>query len=468
MGVIDAAKSFWANNAPPFLGGSVDPIVSPVCAPGPVTLEQRIDRLDSLLRSLNEQSGGLGYSRSGLNTVSEIRRAFVACAPLPTIVSQKAWAFTRGKVIVWNPKSEKPVRGQFKDWDKLFQNPNPKQSQRQFFTQAYTYMQKFGCCILNPVFPALYNDRPSELYVIPNWEFEPLVYNGRIVAAYWNHGGTREDLDVDKLVIIRDSASQDYDESTGLPYSRARVLQGEVRNISAVLNARGNIVTDRGMQGIITNRTKDSTGHMPMMPEERAELTLRYNSGGILKGQNKNVVTDADVDYVPTTFNSQELQLQEESVTCLKTICNCYGYPFTALAEGFQGKYSNSSNSARDFQDRTIEPEALDFFEQLSRGLGMYNENCEAYMDYTGVSSVQASKKEEGQGQDAMATALQKQWDLGTVTRNDIRETMGQERIAGRPEFDKYKWELTPEQLGAIDTSNNAGNEPAQPADQAS
>lgn len=460
MGLYQAIKSFWEDSAPPFSGSASDPQLIVADAYPALTLEQRMERLDSLMSSLNEQ-GGIGYTRYGLNTVPEIRRAFVRCAPLPTIVSQKAWAFTRGKVVVWNPATGKPVRGQFKEWERLFQNPNADQSQRQFFTQAYTYCQKFGYCIINPSYPAGFNDRPSELRVIPNWQFEYLCFNGEIVAAYWNRYGIREELNVDRLVIISDSASQDYDESTGLPYSRARVLEGEVSNIAAALNARGNMITDRGMQGLMTNRTRDQQGHMPMQATERAELEFHYNSGGVLKGQKKIKVTDADVDYIPTTFNSQELQLQEESITCLKTICNRYGFPFNSLAEGFSAKYNNSTNSRRDFQDNTIEPESLDFFEQLSQGLGLYKENCEAYMDYSGVASLQQSQKEMGDGKKSMADAMQVQWDLGTVTRNDIREALGQDPIA-KPEFDKYKWELTPQELGAVTSQNNSnGNQAA-------
>lgn len=451
MGFTEAAKQFWNEVGPLWAQFTIAPNAYPF-----TDVESRIAYLERELMNGHSQ----GSSRSGnyeLSTTHGVRKAFKACSPLPTIVSQKAWAFTRGEVVVWNPKNKKPVRGQFKEWEQLLHNPNTEQSQRQFYHQAYTYQQKYGYCVIRKIYPAGFSNRPAELYVIPNWAFEPIGYNGALTVAYFTYGGKREELDLDELIFIIDPASNDIDESTGLPYSRARELDGEVSNVAAALASRGAMIKDRGIQGVVTNRTKDAVSHLDMKPSDREAMERRWNSGGIMPHQKKIMVTDADVDYIPMTMNSKDLQLQDESVTCLKTICNRYGFAFNALAEGFNGKYNSTSSMLQQMQDATIGPEATDFFEQLSLGLGMYKENCEAYMDYSGVAALQKSQKDQGEGQQAMAQAYETQWDLGIVTRNDILDGMGRERVAGRPEFDKYKWELTPEELGSIN-QNQQGN----------
>jgi hypothetical protein len=423
---------------------------------------------DELLIGLNSH----GPTRYGLNTITELRQAFKLCSPLPAIISQKAYAFVKGTVTVWNPATGKPVRGQFKEWDRLFQQPNPLQTRRQFFIQAYSYLQQFGYCVIDPSYPDGYNDRPYSLRVLPNWligwEFRNGGYNERPLAAYFTAAGVREQLDVKRLIIIRDSVCTDFDESTWLPLSRAAVLDAEVSNTIAALQARGEMITDRGANGLVANGAKDSAGVAPMRESEKIKLQAAWNrrNGGIMRGQHKIVFTDANLAYTPMTFNTDELGLHPENIANIKAICNRYGFPFTMLAEGYEGKYNNSGNARRDFQDTTVDPESMDFFEQLSRGLGMYSQNCEAYMDYSGVASVQMSARDRGLGLQAMNTGLETAWNNGIITRNQWLEAIGEDEVA-RPEFEKYKWELTPEELGAVTNNVNSNGQEAQTATQA-
>jgi hypothetical protein len=437
--------------------GSATPAPSPVTANG-LTLGQ----LDELLIELNGGRGG--YTRYGLNTVAQIRTAFRKCSPLSAIVAQKAFAFTKGTVTVWNPATQKPMRGQFKEWDVLFRQPNPLQSGRQFFHQGYTYQQQYGYCVIDPSYPPGYTDRPYMLRVIPNyaidWDYSGSEYLGRPRSARFTWNGRMEDLDIDRLIIIRDTASTEIDETTGLPVSRAAVLEAEVSNIVAALDARGEMITDRGAMGILSNAAKDIAGVAPMRHGEKERVQALASKYGITRKQEKLIVTDSALSFTPMTFNTAELGLHPEHVASLKSICNRYGFPFTALAEGFEGKYNNSSNGRRDFQDTTIDPESMDFFEQLSLGLKMYDQNCEAYIDYSGVASVQQSQRERGLGEQAMSQALETQWDLGIVTRNNIRDKLGLEKVAALPdEFDKYKFE-TASAIAAQEAINTSDGQP--------
>lgn len=433
-------------------------------------VERSLGEWDELLQGLN---AGSAFARYGLTTVSDVRLAFQVCSPLRAIVAQKAFAFTKGEVTVWNPATKKPVRGQFKEWERLMRNPNPLQSQRQFLTQAYSYCQQYGYCVIDPIYPAGFNDRPASLRVLPNWlidwEWNRPSYGQPPSAAYFNAGGVREKLDVERLIIIRDSASTEFDANGWLPVSRFAPLEAEVSNIVAALNARGEMITDRGANGLVTNTAKDSYGVQPMAESEKERLQAAWSrrNGGIMRGQHKVLFTDAALAYTPMTFNVTELGLHPEHVADVKAICNVAAFPFTMLAEGYEGKYNNSTNSRRDFHDTTIDPESMDFLEQLSRGMGMYRDNCEMYMDYSGVASVQASQREKGIGEQSMAQALQTEWDLGIVTRNEIRERLGMERVTGQDgEFDKYKFE-TDSAIAAQEQINNNRNGQGQEGGQA-
>lgn len=412
-----------------------------------------------------------GYKKYTLGNDEALRAALRQCSVIPSIISQKAFAFVKGTVTVWNPESEKPVRGQFKEWDELFRKPNAYQSQRQFFIHGYSYMQRHGYCVIEPTYPAIFKDRPTELNVIPNWaiewEWSTFGRNKKPKAAYEVQDGTRRKLDIEKLIIIRDPAATEYQDNGFLPLSRAADLEGEISNEITSLISRGEMITDRGMVGIVSNASgKDQFGGMPLEPAEKARLQRAMDGYGIMRGQSKRIVSNASLTYTPTTFDVNELGLHPEHIANVKAICNRYSFPFTMLAEGFEGKYNNSTNGRRDFQDTTIDPESMDFFEQLSLGLKMYEQKCEVYMDYTGVASLQMSQKDKGQGKKAMNEGLKIEWDNNLITRNEWLDELGKERIEN-PLFDKYKWELKPEELGIVipdnqNTNNNGNQDPGQ------
>lgn len=434
----------------------------PTMWPGAVPANTGLDRL--LRQGRLGGFGSISFRRYGLTSVQDMRIAFRLCSPLAAITSQKATAFTKGKVVTWNPKTEKPVRGEFKDWDKLFAQPNDKQSGDMFFNQAYRYMQQYGYCVIDPTYPALYNDRPSSLRAIPNWaitwDYTGVPYMGLPKSARFDWNGKTEELDVKRLVIVRDAASSEFDEVTGLPLSRYAPMEQEVSNLIAELQTRGQMITDRGANGILSNGAKDSVGHVPIKPDEKERLQQAYKRYGNMPGQDKIIITDADLSYTAMTFNSEQLGLQPEHIACVKALCNTACFPFTMLAEGFEGKYNNSTTARRDFQDQTIDPESLDFMEQLSKGLGMDKQNCEAYMDYSGVASVQQSQQEKGKGMKLMNESLKIEWDNGLITKNDWLDQLGKEKV-NNPLFDKYKWELTPEELGMPlpDAGNNQNSD---------
>lgn len=406
--------------------------------------------------------------RYGLGSAIEVRATFALCPPLASIVSQKTFVFSKGQIIVWDPSDKKGDRKarKFKPWNDLFLNPNPKQTQRLFTMQGYSNMQMYGYCVIEPRYAIGFEGTtPYRMDVLHNWAIqwghEIDIETGYPKTAEYTMFGKSRTLDVSKLILIKDSASTEIDEYTGLPLSRSACLEQEANNVIAALDAKGQMVTDRGANGIISNGTKDAIGNVAMTPDEKDQVQQSVTRYGNMSRQDKIIVTNANLSFTPMTFDYQKLGLGEITVDAIKSLCNRYGFPFTNLAEGFEGKYNNSSNGRRDFQDSTIDPESIDFFEQLSLGLGMYKQGCEAYMDYSHVASLQQSKKEQGEGEKAVADALSVEWELGLITRNDAREKLGYERIAGQQdEFDKFRFETA----SALQTQqnlnqNNQGNE---------
>jgi len=401
------------------------------------------------------------YKRYGLKCTDDITTAIERCGAISSIISQKAFQFAKGSVSLWNPATKNNLRGEYKDWEKLFRKPNPNETQRLFFIKAYSLCQAYGYTVIEPQYPAGITDKPYRLDVLYNWR---IVWDKAdsddlppSKAYYISNRGTRRELDVSKLIIIRDSGSMGVDEYTNLPLPRYAFLEQDISNLIAALEVRGEMQTDRGANGIISNSGKDTIGPVAIPEEEKDRVQQAYKRYGNMQGQDKVIVTNSPLSYTPMTFDVKQLGSQEETIAGLKSLCNCFAFPYTALAEGFEGKYNNSSNGRRDFQDTTIDPESMDFFEQLSNGLNLYDGDVEIYMDYSGVAAVQASEEERGNGLKALAEAAQISYDLNLITGNQYLEITGQlpaDKKQKNPDFDKYKFE-SPASVMQQEAQNN-------------
>ena len=73
----------------------------------------------------------------------------------------------------------------------------------------------------------------------------------------------------------------------------------------------------------------------------------------------------------------------------------------------------------------------------------------------TSIYNHSRSKKDEADARKVMNEALKIEWDNGLITKNMWLEELEEERVPN-PLFDKYKFELTPEELGIIANNQNA------------
>jgi len=156
-------------------------------------------------------------------------------------------------------------------------------------------------------------------------------------------------------------------------------------------------------------------------------------------------------------MNVKDLMLFEGMESCLKDICDAYGYPLPLSAHSDQSTYNNVATADRLLYQNTIIPASEDLIdEQFNEQLKTFDSNIEIVMNFEDLPALQATKKEKSEADKLKADALQVMWDLGIVTRNGMRESFELDTIPN-PDFDKYKFELEQE--------NPPTNEPAKPKD---
>lgn len=400
-----------------------------------------------------------------LSNTKRLSEALYKCAPLAAVINNLADSFVSGKFEVLNRSTQNYVRGQYKAWERLLARPNPMQSRKHFFKQLYFNVLAYGWCFGLKYYPSGMKDMPYEMWILPSeslqfekksWRGLPSEYKnlGELYNIYFTANGERTLLDWDDLMYFTDSTMTN--PYTMMPTSRMIPLRYPISNAIAIYEAQATLVQKRGAIGILSNHARDQMGHIPVEAPERERVERQfYSNYGLTRGQSQVIITTAALQWQQMAMNVKDLMLFEGMESCLKDICDAYGYPLPLSAHSDQSTYNNVATADRLLYQNTIIPASEDLIdEQFNEQLKTFDSNIEIVMNFEALPALQATKKEKSEADKLKAESLQVMWDLGLVTRNGMRESFELDTIPD-PEFDKFKFELEQE--------NTPTNEPAKP-----
>lgn len=402
----------------------------------------------------------------------ELKEAYQKCAPLSSIVAYMGKAFSDAKVEILQARNDNYVRGQYKEWDKFMERPNSVQNGVQFLKQLYIYTRINGFAIIYHDAPAGFKGTgipPKNMWVLPYWlvdiqESGKRMYDmtGEYVLnnLYFLDGyGNRTKLNKDNIILIRDTTGE-VDDRFLLPISRVCLNRYPISTLISAAEAEITMIQNRGATGILSNQSGDVVGTTGMDEDEKKDLQAEFAGYGLTRQQRQVIITNANLSWQAMNFPTKDLMLHESYAKCIKDLCDAYGMPFELLAHSDRKNLANVNTFDKILYQNSIIPDANDISQQLTVGYGLDKLQTPIYIhfDYSGVAAMQKSEEEKGKGLEAMYGAYQKAWDLGTMTRNDIREAMGMDRLP-EEEFDQYKWQ-TAEVTEAVKNTDNGTDKP--------
>jgi hypothetical protein len=396
-----------------------------------------------------------------VGNIRSIEEAYLRYPPLAAIILRISGMFANGLFEVLNRTTQNYTRGQYKEWDKLFAKPNKEQTRSEFLRLLNAYTLLNGWCYVQPKYISGF-DVPSELWILPPWqiEIEP-VYGAAYDTpkkrrVFYCNNGSRTELDETKLILYKDSGALLVNKLTLLPISRVSGLELPISNGIGAYESRNTLIYRRGAIGILSNTSNDVHGIEPIEEDEKSEIQRKFNYqyGLTRRTTDSVIVTDAALKWQSMIQSVKELMLHEEHLGCIKDICDIFGYNYRLLSTGEGASYANASEDEKRCYYDTIIPMSESIMETTNNGLNTIDKNIEIKQSYDHVYVFQESKEEQGKGINAINTGWLILWDNGLVTRNQWLEELDIETVAN-PLFDKYKFELTPEQLGIIQTDIN-------------
>ena len=220
------------------------------------------------------------------------------------------------------------------------------------------------------------------------------------------------------------------------------------------------ILKSRGMQGIIKTSSKDGQGTQ-IIPSQgiKDEINDKLKNGyGVLDNQKQFLVVNADIEYIKTIMNSEELGIYKEFQNNAMVISNGLGIPPELYKINAQGStFSNQSQYVKSlYQDRVI-PMVNNDDKIFTDKLRLNEYGLELKTSFDHIPALQESFKEEASALNMNVRSAELAYNNNIIKFNKYLEIIGEDSIGS--EGDVYKFERDLITTPKIENNNQDGTE---------
>ena len=299
----------------------------------------------------------------------------------------------------------------------LLKNPNPLQSQEQFFQQLSIYIDIYTHAFIYKLQPAIKFDPlspPNVLWNLPPGMME-IDRTGKlwqqstvegIIKGYKIHDGSNMTFTPAEIINITSQNGQAY--LTG--ESKLLSLRMAISNIDSALKTRNVIINDRGALGILSSSSKDSDGAIPLDSKERERIEKAYREKyGIGDDKMKLIITNSDLKWQPMSYPTKDLMLFEEIEDDINLICGAFGVARDCFPSTKGATFENQREAYKQTYQNTIQPEADWIMRILSSQFGLTQQGMKLEAEYDWLPIMKDDELKEGQAEEAEQAAISTQ-----------------------------------------------------------
>lgn len=377
--------------------------------------------------------GGLADTNTfyySLTNSSEIDRALQECPQVSTVLLRKAQAFSNGRLQIQTDAGgiikQNPVYN-------LLKTPNIIQSDIQFRTQLFFYVQAYGYCPVLKVRPAGFSAVKSLWILPPNmveveWSRDAPFYKGSIndliVKVEVNLSDNRR-LELSKEDIYFFTDTTGVMEQGFLPTSRLTALKYPIGNLIKNYKSRGRLIEKPF--GILSNQARDSISSLPLDPEEREKLYQEFSQYGTGDGKKDVIITDATLNWQMMMYPIEQMQFLDMQDTDTQVICDKLGYPHDLLGNRKGTTFNNKEQATINLYQDHIIPDSMNLDQQYSECVGLDVQGKKIVTSYEHITALQADKEVAARARKVMGEALIQEYQAGIIPRERVLELLGEE-----------------------------------------
>lgn len=338
------------------------------------------------------------------------------------VVNRKAAMFSNMQIFVVDRKTRKRVTGGEADKFLAFLNkPNPTQSFNQWLKEhkqhesvfGSTYMYKNVVTKLSGVLPvALWNISPEYMRPVLTGKMYDQAKIEDIIQYYEYTDANTVQKRYEPAEIMYTRLTDLLNPVVGL--SPVVGLNKPISNIKHAYDYRNVIMSEKGALGILSNKSKDGTGVVPLPKEEKQKLEEAYQRDfGIEEGQRRIHITNGSMSWEPMSYPTKDLLLFEEIDQDFETIINMLGLNINMFKNSTFDNVKNGEILA--YQD-TIQPEADQFCQALAY-FGGLSPHLDLEASYEHVPILKEARLKHMQAMGTMATAFKAAVDAGFMSK---------------------------------------------------
>ena len=335
----------------------------------------------------------LGYGISTNINTSEINGQLLAYLSNPfvnSIIDKKTEMFINGKMFINDINGNESKSKEASDLMALLMKPNGFQDGREFAKNVYRNCLIFGGAYVMPIdlglstikgFVCLLN---SELQI----EYDYSLYPNKIEATNYIkriHLTRPESNGMMDLTPIKDSLLLiKLNESPVMParfMSKLTSLSDQINTLNVGCDASLNLLRNHGALMIITNKSKDISGSMPLMPDDKDAFYKDYfENFGLNTGKKGVMITSHDLGALKISMPIADLKLDESEKRSVRTIADSYNVPMQLLGFPEGSTFNNVSEAKKSAYENGVIPEALTVWKSFEEYLK--TDKIEVYFDH--------------------------------------------------------------------------------------
>jgi len=290
----------------------------------------------------------------------------------------------------------------------LLHNPNPTQSWSDviftlsvndaLYSNSFAYAPKRSFGIVNLFVPLPSNQMVINLSGrrLKQFEDEGLIDS----YTFYYDDDTKEKLSVQEVVYLMTPDGLNIVN----PNSRMDALRFPLSNIRAGYSKRNVLLENIGALGILSAKSNDIGGAIPMTPEEKREIQQDWYR----RSKDELIITEADVNWQPMSFPTKDLLLYEELTADKMAIVDIYGLNSYVFSQDRGATFSNVKEGLKMAYTDTIIPETKAMYASLSEQLGLVDEGYKICVSFDHIPVLQTDTNQSAQALDTRASALLK------------------------------------------------------------
>lgn len=405
------------------------------------------------LRATKQSNGEFFYIMGGgsgnayaLDNPTHYIKAFEECPPLAAAITRKAAYAVNGITWVLNLEDDDEAEGDYaKHLRRLFKKPNILQNWKQFKAQYKVFQKLFGYCpvlVVNPSgFPNL--NKNTQMWILPPWCVD-VQFTGNYYSAtepkdlyksvHFTYAGKRTPLELDHLIFLKDISIPVSNNI--IPQSCIKSLAYPIATVVSAMRSNNTIIKRRGGIGILSNGSKDAIGSVPLAPADKNEVQEKLKTNyGLSEDQSEIIITSANLNWQPMTFDAKQLMLHESNQAATEMICDVVGFNALLLSSSKQPTFDNINSIKKEIYQNSVIPEDESDHETFSDFFKCAENKCRLNVDFTHVEALQKNKKDAATARYTNTQSCRTEFFSNVITLNQWLERIEEETVTHGNEY---------------------------------